>query len=90
MGEAEALAVTRAGIESQKARGPRDMVIVGKPAAINCVCGRVVMYGRREPFGYIVWFVIMRRARSTSSSSGGIRTGGRHESARVRRCRVRG
>lgn len=48
VGVGKALVEARVGIESQKARGPRSIVV--RVAVTDGVCGRVVMWVRREPF----------------------------------------
>lgn len=71
-----ALVEARVGIESQKARGPRSIVV--RVAVTNGVCGRVVMWVLREPFEAVngvcapglEWSVL---------SSGRIGWQGRHE-----------
>lgn len=59
-GVGRALVEARVGIESQKARGPRSIVV--RVAVTNGVCGRVVMWVRREPFE-AVNVVCVRQAR---------------------------
>lgn len=48
VGVGRAFVEARVGIESQKARGPRSIVV---PVAVtDGFCGRVVMWVLREPF----------------------------------------
>ena len=84
MGVGRALVEARVGIESQKARGPRSIVV--RVAVTNGVCGRVVMWVLREPFE-AVNIVCVRRRRVECIVSGRIGWQGRHELVKnVRMC----